>query len=201
MRNSDPQDSCHSLSVLLRLGSRLLHHLDSPLLILVLCLLAANCHDKPAPSSTQALPNQVIEQFTLDETASGQRLYSLTADQAFVFDPARRVDVIRLRVEFYDEDGRVHSVLVADQGTIYQNENLVARGAVSVRTADSTLLLTDSLTWNNLAQQVQTDAAVEIITPRGRVKGNGLVSDAALTKIEIKGRISGTSDYRFEAEP
>ncbi len=170
-------------------------------LILGLCALVANCHDKPAPASTQTLPSQVIEQFTLCESGSGRQLYSLAADRAFVFDPDRRVDVVRLRVEFYDEDGRVHSVLVADQGTIYQNENLVARGAVSVRTADSTLLLTDSLAWNNPAQQVQTDAPVEIVTPRGRVKGTGLVSDAALSRIEIQGRISGTSDYDFEAEP
>ncbi|MBM3322164.1 LPS export ABC transporter periplasmic protein LptC [candidate division WOR-3 bacterium] len=164
-----------------------------------LVVLATSCHDKQAPASTQSLPSQVIEQFTLVESGSGRRLYSLTADRAFVFDPERRVDVVRLRVQFYDDDRGVHSVLEADQGTIYQNENLVARGTVMVRTADSTLLLTDSLTWNNPAQQVRTDAPVEIVTPRGRVRGRGLVSDAGLNRIEIQGQVSGTSDYDFEA--
>ncbi len=165
-----------------------------------LLVLAASCHERPVPTSARSLPNQVIEQFTLTESGSGRRLYSLTADQALVYDSERRVDVIRPRVQFYDEDGRIHSVLEADQGTIYHDENLVARGEVVVRTADSTTLLTDSLAWNNPAQQVRTDAPVEIVTRRGRVKGTGLVSDAGLNRVEIQGRVIGQSDYDFEAE-
>jgi LPS export ABC transporter protein LptC len=167
--------------------------------ILLVCLaLAAGCKEKPVPASTQTLPNQVIEQFTLHESASGERLYSLEAQQALVYDADQRVEVVRLHVRFYDEGGAVSSVLDADSGTIYRSENLVARGAVSVRTADSTVLLTDSLAWNNPAQQVRTDAPVEISTPKGRVSGRGLVSDAALSHIEIQSEVTGTSDYDFE---
>jgi LPS export ABC transporter protein LptC len=167
-------------------------------LFAVVIVLVVGCHDRPVAGSTGTLPSQVIEDFTLQETGSGKRLYTLTARRAFVFDPDRRVDVVRLQVMFYDEDGRVHSLLDADQGTIYANENLVARGCVSVRTADSTTLLTDSLAWNNPAQQIRTDAPVEITTPRGRVSGRGLVSDAGMSRIEIQGQISGSSEYDFE---
>jgi LPS export ABC transporter protein LptC len=163
-----------------------------------LLLALAGCKEKPVPVSTATLPSQVIEQFTLHESSSGERLYSLEAERAFVFDPEQRVDVVRLHVRFYDETGGVHSVLDADEGTIYQNENLVARGSVSVRTSDSTVLRTDSLAWNNPTRQVRTDAPVEITTPKGRVSGRGLVSDAGLANIEIQSEVTGTSDYDFE---
>ena len=38
-----------------------------------------------------------------------------------------------------------------------------------------------------------------IETPKGRVQGKGLVSDAALTKVDILSPVQGTSDYDFKA--
>lgn len=169
------------------------------------CVLAAVfvallvCKDKPVCGPNPVLPNQETEAFTLHESSSGKRQYTLEAMKAYVYDPVQRVDVTGLRVLFYDEVGGISSTLVADEGTIYsQNEDLVARGNVIVRTSDSTMLATDSLAWSNQRRLVRTDADLVIETPKGRIEGKGLVSDAALTRIEVLSPVRGTSDYDFE---
>jgi LPS export ABC transporter protein LptC len=157
------------------------------------------CNDKPVCGPNPVLPNQEIDAFTLHESSSGKRLYTLEAQKAYVYDPAQRVDVSCLRVLFYDEVGGITSTLVSDEGSIYsRNEDLVARGHVIVRTSDSTLLETDSLAWSNQRRLVRTDADLVIETPKGRIEGKGLVSDAGLTKIDILSPVHGTSDYDFQ---
>jgi LPS export ABC transporter protein LptC len=164
------------------------------------CALLA-CNDKPVCGPNPVLPNQEIDAFTLHESSSGKRLYTLEAQKAYVYDPAQRVDVTGLRVLFYDEVGGITSTLVSDEGSIYsKNEDLVARGHVVVRTSDSTLLETDSLAWANERRLVRTDADLVIQTPKGRIEGKGLVSDAGLTKIDILSPVQGTSDYDFETD-
>jgi len=170
----------------------------SCVLCAVCCVLLA-CKDKPVCGPNPVPPNQETDSFTLHESSSGKRQYTLEAQKAYVYDPAQRVDVTGLRVLFYDEAGGVSSTLVADEGSIYSpNEDLVARGNVIVRTSDSTMLETDSLAWSNQRRLVRTDADLVIETPKGRIEGKGLVSDAGLTKIDILSPVQGTSDYDFE---
>jgi len=164
-----------------------------------LFLLLGACNDRPVCGPNPVPPNQFVEALTLNETSSGQRLYTLEAQKAYVYDPAQRIDVTGVRVLFYDEVGGVSSTLVADEGSIYsKNEDLVARGHVVVRTSDSTELETDSLAWSNQRRLVRTDADLVIQTPKGRIEGRGLVSDAGLNKIDILSPVHGTSDYDFE---
>lgn len=168
------------------------------MLVTAVCALLA-CNEKPVCGPNPVRPNQEIDAFTLHESSSGKRLYTLEAQKAYVYDPVQRVDVTGLRVLFYDEVGGINSTLVADEGSIYsQNEDLVARGHVIVRTSDSTMLETDSLAWSNRRRLVRTDADVVIETPKGRIEGRGLVSDAGLNKIDILSPVQGTSDYDFE---
>ena len=157
------------------------------------------CREKSTVGPPQTLPSQTVEDLVLHESSSGKRLYTLEAEKAYVYDADQRIEVTSPHVAFYDEAGKVHSRLVADAGTIYsKTEDLVARGHVEVRTEDSTMLATDSLSWANSRRVVRTDAPVEISTPRGRVNGRGLVSDAGLTKIEILSEVTGRSDYDFQ---
>ncbi|HTW93094.1 MAG TPA: LPS export ABC transporter periplasmic protein LptC [bacterium] len=167
-------------------------------LVASVCILLS-CNDKPICGPNPVPPSQEIEGFTVHESSSGKRLYTLEAQKAYVYDPVQRTDVNGVRVLFYSEAGGINSTLVADGGSIYsQSEDLVARGHVVVRTADSTVLVTDSLAWSNQRRLVRTDANLVIETPKGRVEGKGLVSDAALTKIDILSPVRGTSDYEFE---
>lgn len=164
----------------------------------VLVFLAAGCRNGNPRSDSASLPSQVVEGFVLHESSRGERLYTLEAETAYVYEAEERVEVVLPRTSFYDSQAQVHAVLVADRGMIYSKTNdLIAHGHVNVVTADSTKLWTDSLCWNNGARLVKTDAPVEIETPKGRVRGIGLVSDAGLSKIEIQSEVEGTSEYDF----
>lgn len=163
------------------------------------CLIAAGCRGEPPVEPGGELPNQVIEMFALHETNSAGQLYMLEAETAYVHDSDQRVEVVRPQVTFYNEEGGVHSVLIADRGTIQsRTEDLVARGNVTVRTEDGTLLRTDSLVWSNGPRIVHTDAPVDISSRDGEIHGQGLVSDAGLSRIQIKSEVRGTSSYDFE---
>ncbi|MGQ9708628.1 MAG: LPS export ABC transporter periplasmic protein LptC [bacterium] len=166
---------------------------------LLFFLFVLGCHqDKVAPL-TGALPDQVVCEFTLDESMSGKRLYTLQAVKAVVWDDDLRIDVDSLKVIFYNDSGFPYSELTAAQGTVFtRTENLVARGNVVVITTDSTELVTDSLAWDNSRRIIHTQANILINTPKGSLCGSGLISDPSLSKIQILSEVRGTSNYEFQ---
>jgi len=171
-----------------------------PAYLAIALVLVAGCPNPDGLTETSKLPDQVIVGFLLHESASGERLYTLEADTAYVFDSEQRSDVVRLKVSFYDAGSRVTAVLRADRGVVLnKSEDLVAHGGVVVRTQDSTALWTDSLAWTNSMRLVRTDADVVIETPKGRVTGKGLVSDATFSRIQILSPVQGSSDCQFDA--
>ncbi len=161
-------------------------------------LFCSGCHESKKVLSGDTLPDQVVIGFTLYESVSGNCLYKLTAEEAVVVEKEGLITVRSPEVTFYDDAGNVSSVLTAREGAILtRTEDLVARGGVEVRTADSTVLKTDSLMWINRVREVRTEAPVTIETPRGKVAGEGLVADASLSRIEIISEVRGSSDYEF----
>lgn len=115
-----------------------------------------------------------------------------------MFESEAKIDVQHPRVVFYDENGGTTAVLTAAAGVMWtKTQDLVARDNVRVETADSTVLFTDSLMWSNGRRQIQTDAPVTILSAKGTVSGQGLISDAGLKKIEILSEVHGVSDYEF----
>ncbi len=168
-------------------------------LFLCLSLFLSACKEAIPEKSLQNLPDQVVKDFTLHESMTGRPLYTLMASEASVFESEGRIDVQNPRVVFYEENGATTAVLTAATGVMWtKTQNLIARDNVRVETADSTVLLTDSLMWNNARQQVYTDAPVTIISVKGKVSGQGLIADAGLKKIEILSEIRGNSDYEFQ---
>lgn len=161
-------------------------------------LIVGGCKEASVPDLTENLPDQVVRWFVLHESASGQRLYTLTAEEAIVREKEGRIEVRRPIVTFFDNGGAVYSTLCADEGVVLTHtEDLIARGNVVIQTAESTALFTDSLVWNNYRQLVLTDAGVAIESPKGKVAGQGLVADAGLNKIEIVSEVRGSSSYEF----
>ncbi len=158
----------------------------------------SGCQHRPGAELSAILPDQVVRDFRLDESVSGRRLYSLNADSAVFWEEKGIIEVTGPEVVFYDEQGASYSVLVAQSGTVWtKTEDLTARWGVVVKTKDSTILSTDSLSWSNSRRLIYTDAEVVILTPRGRLLGKGLVSDAQLNKIEILSEVQGQGDYEF----
>lgn len=164
----------------------------------IFILLGVRCKEGSMPDVSEGLPDQIVHEFVLQESASGRRLYRLTAIEAVVLEREGRIDVKSPEVVFYDDGGAVYSRLRADAGVVLsRNEDLVARGNVVVETAESTRLYTDSLVWNNTRKLILTDAVVTIESPKGRIVGKGLVADAGLNKIEIVSEVRGSSNYEF----
>lgn len=165
----------------------------------ILAVLSCACPSNNKPANQETLPSQIITHFKMYESTSGARLYLVYAQKAYVFNDAQKITVDSPYVVFYYEDGSVSSVLLARRGYVdTKNSNLFAQDSVIVRTRDSTILYTDSLIWHNQEQKITTDASVRIISKQGLIQGQGLVSDAAMKKIEIISSVTGKSEYEFK---
>jgi LPS export ABC transporter protein LptC len=157
-----------------------------------------SCPQNNKPVQSEALPSQIVTDFQLYESASGKKLYRLFAEKAYVFDETQKINVTKPYIVFYNENGSISSTLNAIRGQVdSKTSDLFAKDSVLVQTSDSTILKTDSLVWNNKTQTIITDAWVKIQTRQGLIEGQGLVSDAAMKKIEIKSSVTGKSHYEF----
>ncbi|MCX7784766.1 MAG: LPS export ABC transporter periplasmic protein LptC [candidate division WOR-3 bacterium] len=161
-----------------------------------------SCKPKSHTGQSEPLPSQIVTNFTLFESSSGQKLYRLFADKAYVYEEtnisSQKIVVNNPHILFYDEDGSIYSTLDAKKGVVYtQTSDLVAQDSVVVQTTDGTILHTDSLVWNNRERIITTDAWVKIENKQGVIEGKGLISDAALKRIEIKSSVTGKSTYEF----
>lgn len=166
------------------------------ILATICCFLS--CPPNKNPSNAESLPSQIVTDFTLFESASGMKLYRLTAEKAFIYDETEKISVNKPFIIFYNEDGSVSSTLTALSGRVNsRSSDLFAQDSVVVITSDSTILHTDSLVWKNFEQLITTDAWVKIESRQGLIEGQGLISDAALKKIEIKSSVTGKSHYEF----
>ncbi len=167
-------------------------------LVTAVFILLDGCRDQSEAIKSEVLPSQIVREFRLEESISGRKLYSLSAVVAVVWENEGRIDVENPQVFFYDEQGSSYSLLTAISGTVWtKTEDLIARGNVVVKTADSTTFTTDSLAWSNSRRVIYTDADVVIETSKGRLAGSGLVSDAQLNKIEMISEVHGQGDYEF----
>lgn len=147
------------------------------------------------------LPDQIVDNFQMEESASGKRRYSLLGERAFYYNKSNRIVVLEPEIEFYGPQKDVTATVVCDSGVVSNRSgDLVAYGNVVVTTEDGTVLRTDSLVWFNRRAQIETDAMVYITSPEGTIEGKGLISDANLNRIEIKEEVSGTTEFSIEGE-
>jgi LPS export ABC transporter protein LptC len=168
------------------------------LIIFINSLLILNCPSNNKTATSEQLPSQIVTDFKLFESTSGHKQYQLFAEKAYVYDESKQITVINPKIIFYNETGDLSSTLVARRGRVNsKNSDLFAQDSVVVQTSDSTILYTDSLVWNNMNQNITTDAWVKIQSRQGLIEGQGLISDAQLKKIEIKSSVSGKSKYEF----
>jgi LPS export ABC transporter protein LptC len=118
------------------------------------------------------------------------------ADTAYLYQNAQRMDLRRLRVVFFDEQGRQTSVLTAKQG-IYNlsNGSLDARGSVFVESTDGRKLTTEHLIYDKALFQLRSDTTFVYDAPTGRLTGKSFESDLEFKNVGVdrpKGRQRGS---------
>ncbi len=147
------------------------------------------------PLIHKELPDQIVTNFNMYESITGEKLYFLKAQKALYFTKAGRIILKSPDIVFFADNGDVKSHVTADSGIIYTSSgNLVAIKNVVFDAGDSTFLYTDSILWNNSRRLIETDAKVRIITKDGEINGIGLVSDSKLNEITIKNNIEGNTE-------
>ena len=155
--------------------------------------LGAGCGQKKAPAvvvsptRVDTGPEATTHGFTTRESFDGRTKWILVADSAQTWDDRGQTILSNLRVDFYNADQVVYSVLTADQGAVYRStNNVAASGHVHVTTTDGDTLTTEHLAWQNAAGRVQTDDPFRLARPDGVLTGTGFESDPGLKNYTTK---------------
>jgi LPS export ABC transporter protein LptC len=152
-------------------------------------LLAGCSREEPgqaARSGEQQLPDQIISNFSLTETAGGKKDWSMDAVKAYVYDRRNVIEADLVRITFFDEAGGVRSVLNSRNGRLDRNSNdMEARGDVLVTSSGGAELRTQSLTWKSRERQIVSDDSVTVVRRGDVLTGWGFRGDPDLGKFEI----------------
>lgn len=157
-----------------------------------------NCEkEKFEEKIPKQLPSITLEKFSLTETKTGKKLWTLNASIANVYSEIIKVDTVKIR--FYNENQEEFAQLKALAGELNnRTHNILVKDNVALFTSDSTKLFTDSLFWQNDSQIILTDAHVKILKSDSTViEGKGLKTSPDLKKIEIIGDVKGTSPIQL----
>jgi LPS export ABC transporter protein LptC len=165
------------------------------LLVLLLCFHA--CEKEVEEKLPKDMPRITLEQLCLTETKEGNKLWTLNAARAAVYDEIIKVEEVQVR--FYDEQETVFSVLDAPRGELNTStHNIFVEDSVEVFTKDSTHLYTQSLFWLNDSAKILSDSYVKIVKADGTIiEGKGLRTDPCLDRIEIIGETKGESPIKL----
>jgi len=158
--------------------------------VLVAALVSlAGCggEDEPGFGGSRTFPDQEIDGFTLTQTREGQRVWSISAKHALVYEEADRVEMMDLRVDFFDDAGEVRSTLTANEGVLKRRTNdMEVLGDVVVYAVDGTILTTEKLVWDERTGKVESDMPVRVTKDRDVFTGVGVEADPDLKNIRVK---------------
>jgi len=157
--------------------------------VLACTLLLYGCGGDEGGEFTRSgtLADQEVDGFTLTQTREGTRVWSISADHALIYEDADRVEMIVLRIDFFDDDGEVRSTLTANEGILARRTNdMEAIGNVIVYAADGTILTTDRLSWNERKGKVESDRPVRVTKGDDVMIGVGVEADPDLKNIKVK---------------
>jgi LPS export ABC transporter protein LptC len=164
--------------------------------------------DRPAPPARtapvgEALPSQEITDFVMRETnESGRLTWIFRAAEARIFEARDDVEARGIRIDFYDAEGRVGSVLSADRAVIQRRTNdMHATGNVVVRNAAGQELHTEELMYSSERDKIFTDKFVRVIRGRDLLTGYGLETDPDLEGGQLEIQRDFRATVRDEAVP
>ncbi len=144
-------------------------------------------------SAQETLPDQEAWNTTIYLSRDGRQEATIKAGHRLYFSDSN-VTVMDegIFVQFYDESGNLASTLEAETGEIDGlTHNLRARGEVTVYNVERGTLETDSLTWVNADNLIETDASVKLTRERDVITGKGFEADPALRQWTIRRQIKG----------
>lgn len=162
------------------------------LLLLNFSLFTNSCKEKIKPSIINAkiegvYPTQESWDSRITFTREGKLLAILEVKHLLIYED-RKETLLEdgIKVDFYDEQQKHTTTLIARRGTVNDmTKDLAAYGNVIVTSEDGTTLKTEKLFWKNNTQKIETDAYVEIDSPKEKIRGTGLVSDQNLKNYKI----------------
>ena len=140
-----------------------------------------------------AVPDSEVEDFMVTETDSGRTEWTLFAKQAATFTAKDLVTARTVRIDFFGEDGRKSSELVAREGELYQrSRDMIARGNVVLLTTEGWRMSTEELHFLNGKRRITSDKLVRVEKEGSILEGVGFESDPNLEHFEFQHQVRAT---------
>jgi LPS export ABC transporter protein LptC len=159
-------------------------------LLVGLAAIAVSCQNKDEGSASLAtadVPDQEFSDFTTLESDSGLVRWVLKAPVARVYNARKLLVTDNPRIEFFDRQGTLTSVLTSDKGEYNQvTHDLTALGHVVVTSLEGYVLETESLVWVNGLGEIHSEDFVKFTRGADILTGYGLRGDPELRNVEIQ---------------
>jgi LPS export ABC transporter protein LptC len=146
-----------------------------------------------ASGTSGELPDSEVEDFSVTETDSGRPQWTLFAKHAATYQARDLVTARTLRIDFFDENDRKTSELIAREGELYQRtRDLVARGNVVLLTTEGWRMSTEEMHFLNSRRKITSDKLVRVEKQGTILEGVGFESDPNLQHFEFRHQIRAT---------
>jgi len=133
------------------------------------------------------LPEEIIADFTTEETDSGRVRWRLNSPEARRFAERKVFVMDEPRIQFFDKGGRLQTTLNSRTGEyLLESHDMVAYGDVVVVSVEGDVLETDSLRYVNETDQIVSDSFVKLTRGNDVITGYGLECDHELASVDIK---------------
>lgn len=138
-------------------------------------------------SQKKEVPDEVISDFTTEESDSGMVKWRLSAPTANKFNARKIFLMDKPKIEFYNEMGYLQTTLTAENGEYSQeSRDMLAYGNVVVVSVGGDVLETDSLRYLNMDDKIISDSAVKLTRGNDVITGVGLECNHDLSSVDIK---------------
>jgi len=146
-----------------------------------------------ASGTSGELPDSEVETFSITETDSGRTQWTLFAQHAATYSARDLVTVRTVRVDFFGDDGKRSSELVAREGELFQRtRDMVARGNVILQTVEGWRMSTEEMRYFNSRRRITSDKLVRVEKEGTVLEGIGFESDPNLEHFEFQRQIRAT---------
>lgn len=157
-----------------------------PIVLLAMVISCESVDNEGRSIGADDIPDQEFSDFTTVESDSGIVKWILSAPVARVYNASKLLVTDDPRIEFYNEDGSLASVLIAKKGEYNQvTHDLTALGSVVVTSSEGYTLETESLIWVETVEEIHTEDFVRFTKGEDVLTGYGFQSDPNLENVEI----------------